>query len=178
MADPFKKMIQPAEIIIRNLDDDGVFPNNGRLPLIVYQSILALPEHAPQRVVIALFEKNGWSGSWVNGIFRFHHYHSQAHEVLGVVDGRAQVQLGGEKGEIFTIKRGDVVVLPAGTAHKNLENDDDFQVVGAYPQGQKWDMCHGKPGERPAADDHIRAVGLPHKDPVHGLKGSLLDLWN
>lgn len=178
MVDTLSRLIQPAEIITRKIPDDGVFPNNERLPLIVYQGILALPDFSPQRAVIALFEKNGWTGSWVNGIFSFHHYHSKAHEVLGVVAGRARVQLGGENGDIFTIKAGDVAVLPAGTAHKNLGSDDDFRVVGAYPHGQKWDMCTGNLGERPTADGNIRQVALPAMDPVHGANGSLIDLWS
>ena len=34
-----------------------------------------------------LFHGNGWGNGWRNGIFPFHHYHSTAHEVLGIAAG-------------------------------------------------------------------------------------------
>jgi hypothetical protein len=36
-----------------------------------------------------LFALNGWLGAWVNGVFSFHHFHSTAREVLGIVAGSA-----------------------------------------------------------------------------------------
>jgi len=50
---------------------------------------------------------------------------------------------------------------PAGVAHKNLGQSSTFAVVGAYPDGQHWDMNTGKPGERPRADQRIARVMLP-----------------
>ena len=43
----------------------------------------------------------GWLGAWVDGIYAFHHFHSTAHEVLGIVAGSASVILGGPKGRRF-----------------------------------------------------------------------------
>ena len=42
-----------------------------------------------------------------------------------------------------------------------------FTVIGAYPRGQHVDMCFGKPGERPGADQRIAAlqVGYCHSRP-------------
>ena len=69
------------------------------------------------------------------------------------------------------------MILPAGTAHKNLGASADFGVVGAYPEGQEMDMCYGKPGERPEADRNIEEVPKPKTDPVYGTAGPLLELW-
>src|SRR5437870_10117957 len=75
------------------LKDTGAFPNS-RLPALVYRGVLAADQDlAPS--FEALFEKNGWTGSWRNGLYRTHHYHSTAHEVLGVYLGHVKLLLGG-----------------------------------------------------------------------------------
>jgi len=170
-------MVQPGPAIIRRLNDDGTFPNNGKLPLIVYQGILVLPRSDPAAAVEKLFAFTGWSGCWRNGIFGFHHYHSMAHEVLGVYSGSARVQLGGDQGISLTVSCGDVIIIPAGVAHKNLGADHEFSVVGAYPRGQAPDMCYGKAGERPLADHNIAKVALPKMDPGYGDEGLLAKHW-
>jgi uncharacterized protein YjlB len=175
--DRLRGVVQSGSAAVQLLKDDGTFPNNGKLPLLIYQGILALPQSNPAAVVESLFESNGWNGCWRNGIFGFHHYHSTAHEVLGVYSGSAEVQMGGVSGVSLTVCRGDVIIIPAGVAHKNLGANSDFRVVGAYPLGQGPDMCYGKAGERPRADKNIARVGLPKMDPVHGVDGPLAKHW-
>ena len=170
-------MVQSGPVITRVLKDDGTFPNHGKLPLIVYQGILVLPPSNPAAVAEELFELNGWRGCWRNGIYGFHHYHSSAHEVLGVYSGSARVQMGGDHGAVLTVGCGDVIIIPAGVAHKNLGADSDFRVVGAYPQGQGPDMCYGKAGERPQTDKNISEVPLPKMDPAYGVDGPLNKHW-
>ena len=160
------------------LRDDGTFPNNAKLPLLVYQGALVLGRNNPASIVEDLFESNGWSGSWRNGIYSYHHYHSTAHEVLGVYSGSAKVQLGGENGVTLTVCRADVVIIPAGVAHKNLGASTDFRVVGAYPQGQRPDLCYGKTGERPRTDDNIARVPAPQMDPFYGADGPMKKHWS
>lgn len=89
------------------------------------------------------FAENGWSGSWRNGIFTWHHYHLTTHEVLGCYAGWAVILLGGAEGRRHRIAAGDVIVIPAGMAHKRLEAAPDFAVVGAYPGGVQPDMQRG-----------------------------------
>ena len=169
--------IQASEIQPFVLEDDGTYPNNEKLPLLVYQAALKLPIHEPAATIETLFEANRWDGSWRNGIYGFHHYHSTAHEVLGVYGGSARVRFGGESGISLEVTRGDVVIIPAGVAHKNLGSNPDFRVVGAYPIGQNWDMCYGDPKERPRADRNIDRVALPESDPVFGVGGPMKDYW-
>jgi len=159
------------------LSDDGVFPNHSKLPLLVYRQVLDVTGPDAPEAILERFARNRWVGGWVNGIYGFHHYHSTAHEVLGIAAGQARVQLGGEKGLIATVTTGDVVVIPAGVAHKNLGSSTDFTVVGAYPQGQHPDMCYGKPGERPETDEAIARVPLPESDPIAGPAGALIRDW-
>jgi uncharacterized protein YjlB len=154
------------------LQDDGSFPNNPR-PLLLYNRSVS----TDPAVIEALFTSNDWPSAWRNGVYPYHHYHSTAHEALGVYSGSATVQFGGPKGEIATIRPGDVAVIPAGVAHKCLEPSPDFRIVGAYPLGQRWDMCYGKADERPTADRNIAAVPDPGKDPIQGAGGILPRLW-
>jgi uncharacterized protein YjlB len=172
------RVVQPLQVISRLLDDDGTFPNNGMLPLMVYARALDTPEDITAEAFETLFLTNAWGNAWRNGVYGFHHYHSTAHEVLGIYAGTAQVQFGGPKGVSLAVVPGDVVIIPAGVAHKNVDASGDFRCVGAYPRGQRWDMNYGKSGERPRADENIAAVATPCLDPVYGAGGPLLDRWH
>lgn len=107
------------------------------------------------------FAANGWTGAWRNGVHDFHHYHATTHEALGCYAGWADIQLGGPSGEIHRIEAGDLVVIPAGLAHCNRGQSDDFAVVGAYPGGVTPDMQEG------GGDPSITLPRPPH-DPALG----------
>jgi uncharacterized protein YjlB len=97
--------------------------------------------------------------------------------VLGIAQGSATVQLGGPAGVTLDVATGDVLVIPAGVAHKNRGASGDFLVVGAYPDGQRWDLKRGEPGDRPEADRNIEQVPLPSLDPVYGDDGPVQEHW-
>ena len=149
--------------------DDGRVPNNPSLPLIVYRSAL---EIGPRCVADCetLFADNGWSGAWRNGIYAHHHYHSTAHEVLGIAGGAVRVRLGGEAGTTIELHAGDVVVIPAGVG-------PDLVVVGAYPGGKSPDMCSPGAQHRERVLRNVRDVPLPASDPVYGKPGPLIERW-
>ncbi len=160
--------------------DDGSIPNNSTLPVLVYPSAVDLSSHAadPASAFELLFAKNGWTGGlWRNGIYSFPHYHSTAHEVLGIARGRAEVRLGGQTGKTLTVEAGDVALLPAGCGHENLGASPDLLVVGAYPPGPAWDLCRGEPGKRPRVIENIARVPLPATDPVGGAEGPVIEYW-
>jgi uncharacterized protein YjlB len=159
------------------LKDDGSIPNNSRLPLLIYKRALNPPAQDPASAIEGLLGSNKWGGCWRNGIYSFHHYHSTAHEALLVYRGSAEVQLGGKSGIVETIEPGDVLIIPAGVGHKNLGDWGDFGIIGAYPAGQSWDLCYGKPGERPRTDENIARVPLPKADPVFGDAGPMMKEW-
>jgi uncharacterized protein YjlB len=166
-----------SKIVVQTLTDDGVFPNNAQLPLIVYREAVTLPDNDPAAGFEALFEANHWPPAWRYGVYGYHHYHSTAHEVLGIFRGHATVQFGGDEGVVLSVRKGDVVIIPAGVAHKNLACSRDFRAVGAYPTGQRPDTRYGKRGERPQADANIAQVPLPQADPVFGEQGALMAQW-
>ena len=158
------------------LADDGTFPNN-RLPVLLYPQAIEPDRDDPARGFEERFRANGWGGTWRNGIFNYHHYHATAHEVLGCARGWVQVLLGGPNGREVRLSAGDVVLLPAGTAHKNLRHSNDYLIVGAYPPGQRPDMKYGEPEEYEATKESTAQVTLPEQDPVYGDNDGLLEEW-
>jgi uncharacterized protein YjlB len=159
--------------ILERFADDGTFPNT-KLPTLIYKGAVDAP--SPETME-KLFGGNGWPPQWRSGIYPFHHYHSTAHECLGVARGSARIMLGGPDGREFDIEAGDVLVLPAGTVHRRLSDSGDFLVVGAYPPGQDWDLLKGEPGDREKALQNIPNVPLPKSDPVEGRDGALARAW-
>jgi len=154
------------------------FPNNPQLPVIVYRAAFELPAHGDAaRPIEERFERNGWGGGWRDGVYDYHHFHSTAHEVLGCYSGHAALMLGGPDGVRVELGRGDVIVLPAGGAHKSIETSPDFKVVGAYAESREYDMRRGDPKETEAAERAIAEVPIPKLDPVQGADGALREHW-
>lgn len=114
-------------------------------------------------------------------MYKTSHYHSTTHEILCVFSGRAKLLFGGEdnpENVEAVVGAGDVIVIPAGVAHRLLEDYGQggaFEMVGSYPEGCEWDMCYGKKGE----ESKIEACGKVEwfrKDPLYGEDGPVL--WN
>ena len=166
-------MTQPERIPFK---DDGSIPNS-RYAVLIYRGAVDLDDRDPASSMEERFTANHWTNSWRNGIYPFHHYHSTSHEVLGVYQGSATVRLGGERGQDFFVEAGDVIVIPAGVGHKNLGASERFGVVGAYPNGRRWDLLRGRPGERLQADQNILAIPMPTEDPLYGSDGPLKKIW-
>lgn len=156
--------------------ESALFPNN-HLPVIFYKQPWQLPFFGSTTFVMDKFASCDWVHAWKADIFDYHHYHSTAHEVLGAVRGECQLQLGGDEGAVIEFEKGDVLVIPAGVAHKKVGGTTTFQCVGAYPKGQFYDMNYGTVGERPQVDRAVAKVCLPEQDPVFGTKGPLIERW-
>lgn len=157
-------------------EDDGRFPNS-KLPVVIYKGALHLHPGDEPDAILNLFAKNNWTNSWKDTVYDYDHYHSTTHEVLGVFGGTADIILGGPEGTCIELTRGDVVVIPAGVAHKNLNGSNDFLCVGAYPEGKVYDMNYGKEEEREMSMKNIASLSLPETDPVFGNEGPLHEHW-
>lgn len=138
------------------LTPNGPVPNHPRLPVLIARA--AFQGQAPAQIEKTLAEC-GWTRAWRNGIYGFHHYHSTAHEVLVISRGQAQVMLGGEGGTPLQVGEGDVLVLPAGTGHKNGGSSADLLVIGAYAQGRDWNLC--RPEETAVEEANARIAQVP-----------------
>jgi len=160
------------EVELFKLERRDWVPNNKSFPVMAYRVVgptMGSDDFGE------LFTANGWDGIWRNGVFGYHHYHSGAHEVLGVGRGFATLMIGGPGGITIKVSTGDSLILPAGTGHMKLHSSHDFQVVGAYPPEQHADIQ--TTGPTLSMLEAIRLLPRPNSDPVFGSSGGLLDAW-
>lgn len=143
---------------------------NSPLPVILVRSALVPQASAKARRFREAFRRNGWGGLWTDTIYDYTHFHSNAHEVLGIAEGRVTLLLGGDSGMRVRLKAGDMLVLPAGVGHRRLSDDKGLKVIGAYPRGQ----AHYDMKRKGRA---IPKVPLPATDPFYGSDGPLIRSW-
>ena len=157
---------KPREIWFDKGDD---VPNSD-LPVLIFRGVLAPGTRDKATTFRERFKKNQWSGLWTDTIFDYTHFHSNAHEALGIAEGSVTVRLGGDSGRLFRLKAGDMLVLPAGVGHRRVGDDEGLKVIGAYPRGQSnYDMK--RKGRK------IPKVPLPATDPFYGEKGPVVAIW-
>jgi uncharacterized protein YjlB len=160
------------------VNDNGIFPNNV-LPVLHYKKVISIP--VPACFSYAwfrfIFFENDWTNNHKSGIAMSHRYHSNTHKVLGVCSGRTMLQLGGENGMLVSIVKGDVLIIPAGVAYKNLGHENNVTCVAGYTEGIKCDVQYGRLRERPVTDISIALAPFPGTDPVLGRDAGLVKIW-
>ena len=156
------------------LAPDDRMPNSA-LPVIVYRRVAE--GEALDLLFRETFVANGWAGLWTGAIFGYDHFHSNAHEVVGVFSGQAQLGIGGKSGVKIDVAEGDVLILPAGMGHRRIRADHDFMAVGAYPSGQEVHDIYTDLSECPNYRQRLDAVALPKQDPIYGADGALIAAW-
>ncbi|WP_274628372.1 cupin domain-containing protein [Arvimicrobium flavum] len=150
-------------------------PNNN-LPLIVWKGGLPVEARNGQ-AACALYQMNGWGGTWVYTVYPFWHFHAKGHEVLSCVSGTARIGFGGDDGIVADVSVGDVAIVPAGVGHKKLSASPGFQMAGGYPPGQQGDIV--RPGEMSDAEiaAAIGKLALPETDPISGKEDGVVEFW-
>ena len=172
------ELVQVRTPTALSFEDDGKTPNNPRCPLLLYRDAVTLAKpYDPAAIFEELFAAHGWGRSWRDGIYKFLHFHTRSHEVLGIARGTARVQFGGAKGKTLTVEAGDVIVLPAGTGHQRISASEDLLVVGAYPAEGEYDELRPREIDHTEARERIAEVPVPEADPVYGAGGPLHEHW-
>ena len=154
------------------------FPNS-KLPLLIYKNacLLGKQQKKAAQALQKIFDKNNWKNTWSNGIYSFHHYHSNTHECLGIAAGKAWVIFGGTGGRKLALEKGDVIIIPAGLSHKCSKASADFLCVGSYPGGNEYDINLGTKEELEKAKPRLAKMPKPSLDPVFGKEGFLKSFW-
>ena len=91
-------MNKPRKVYLDKGDD---VPNSA-LPVLIFRSVLAPGARDKANAFRERFRKSQWSGLWVDTIFDYTHFHSNAHEALGIAEGRVTVRLGGDPVKLRT----------------------------------------------------------------------------
>ncbi|ETS85619.1 hypothetical protein PFICI_03644 [Pestalotiopsis fici W106-1] len=180
--------VRPEEYHIPSTD----YSPNNRLPVLVYRNVLPKPHDEAHTK--EFLEKSGWErrGTW--GAITAKHFHPNTHECYGVFQGSSELIFGvggadsGEMGARCRVQAGDVIVVPAGVSHASVSADDKmtspeqrYRYVGVYPQeAPKWRNEYGKRllDNNDALFEEIAAVAVPRQDPVYGVDGPLVHIWD
>ncbi|KAL4799462.1 hypothetical protein BDV19DRAFT_400729 [Aspergillus venezuelensis] len=158
-------------------------PNSG-LPIIHYRGVL--PEPLTEESVTEFLTRDRWGkmgqGTW--GHIAIRHFHPNSHECYGIFQGSSTLLLGVGGGDQVgglevDVRAGDVIVLPAGTAHSCAKSSKDYRYIGVYPQGcSRWRNEMGsKPIDFASLREETENVAMPEADPVYGVGGPLMQLW-
>jgi len=111
-------------------------------------------------------------------LIRDHFY--TIHKVLCVTNGQAQMRFGGEGNPSrvdVEIRKGDVVIIPAGVPHRLLRDiGRDLEVVESYIKGVRVESDSRRLGSRPQQSHlySIASLGWFARDPIYGDQGPVL----
>ncbi|KAF7194114.1 hypothetical protein HII31_04635 [Pseudocercospora fuligena] len=172
--------LKDLRVLKHQIPAHGLTPNTSiqNKPLLVYKSAFTSSATAP-KIESHLSSIGVVTPQWRYTMYSTSHFHSTSHEVLSISNGRAKLCFGHEDNpsKVETeVEKGDVIVVPAGVAHRLLEDlGGGFEMVGSYPTGCNWDMCYGKKGEEEKIEK-IKSLGWFERDPIYGDEGPVLDV--
>lgn len=181
---------------------DTDWPNNSKLPLIIYRNTVILNDTVQQNSMLlaeyyeSLFCSNSWYVHRRAGMFDTHHYHSAAHECLAVYTGTATIQFGSDRSvedhnngveshelytRVLTVTQGDIIIIPSGIGHHSISGTSNFMMCGGYPVSQSRDICYINEMNDIGCDvmiQRINNVPLPITCPIYNTSGTINQLWN
>ena len=102
-------------------------------PLLIYRSPFPPTTITASQIEAHLTAIGVVTPAWRYTMYSTSHFHSTSHEVLSISRGKAKLCFGGEGNEgrvEVLVGRGDVLVVPAGVAHRLLEEVGDGGFIG------------------------------------------------
>jgi uncharacterized protein YjlB len=170
--------------------DDGLIPNS-KHPVLIYRSAIGFVESVPRLAARNLIAdhigKNGWRLEEGLTLYSYHLYDRKAHKAFIVINGQATLQLGGPKvGRSAVIEEGDLIVIPAGVAHRHLRYANlsltaqfeamEIRPVAADEPGPVRGLKKSMEVARPKALESLANIPRPF-NPLYGPQGPGLQGW-
>ncbi|RYE50784.1 MAG: hypothetical protein EOP48_19215 [Sphingobacteriales bacterium] len=100
--------VQQSYVVDQLISPTERFPNNEKLPLLIYKKALLLHPDDMEEKVIGLLKENGYENSWVGDVYDHDHFHTNTHEILVIFSGNAEIVFGGDAAKCQEVNRGDV----------------------------------------------------------------------
>lgn len=127
--------LKDLKVLKHQIPAHGLTPNTSiqNKPLLIYRSAFP-PASTSASAIEKHFSNVGVvTPQWRYTMYSTSHFHSTSHEVLGIASGKARLCFGHEDNEKRVeevLSKGDVIVVPAGVAHRLLEDlDGGFEMV-------------------------------------------------
>lgn len=123
-------------------------------PLLIYRQAFPSPSTSASDLEAHLRATGVVRPAWRYTMYSTSHFHSTSHEVLAIARGKAKLCFGHEENEgrvEEVVGKGDVVVVPAGVAHRLMEDlEGGFEMVSfffsffSFLSFQTWNGCIGR----------------------------------
>lgn len=132
--------LKDLKVLTHQIPAYNLTPNTSlqHKPLLIYRSAFPNTSSTTAALIEQHLEAVGVvTPQWRYTMYSTSHFHSTSHEVLGIARGKARLCFGHEenKGRVEeVVGRGDVVVVPAGVAHRLMEDLEGggFEMVGSF----------------------------------------------
>lgn len=110
-----------SDVKVIYLLENRYVPGKPARPVLYYPGALKDATHSSERELL---------DKWRNGISGYYRNHRSSHEVLGVIQGSAALEIGGERKVQLEVKPGDLIVFPTGTEKRPVSISPDFKAAG------------------------------------------------
>ena len=127
--------LKDLKVLTHQIPAHGLTPNTSlqHKPLLIYRSAFPPTSASASSIESHLSSVGVVTPQWRYTMYSTSHFHSTSHEVLGIAAGKAKLCFGHEdnpKRVEEVLGRGDVIVVPAGVAHRLLEDlEGGFTMV-------------------------------------------------
>ena len=127
--------LKDLQVLTHQIPSYHLVPNTTlhNKPLLIYRAAFPPPLTNASLIESHLTSVGVVAPQWRYTMYSTSHFHSTSHEVLGIANGRARLCFGHEENEgrvVEEVRKGNVVVVPAGVAHRLMEDlEGGFAMV-------------------------------------------------
>ncbi|WP_053366247.1 cupin domain-containing protein [Bacillus sp. FJAT-27245] len=124
-----------SDVKVIYLLENRFVPGKPARPVLYYPGALKDASHGAEKQLV---------DKWKNGISGYYRNHRSSHEVLGVIQGSAALEIGGERKVQLEVKPGDLIVFPTGTEKRPVSVSPDFKAAGFHSDDDGEDVFYSE----------------------------------